>query len=463
MNRRFAPPIVTALSLTAFFGSLALSAAGEAIDGARVGQWKTWVLASGREIPVPAPPAEDSDQTKAELAELRELQKGRTTPGNVVIQYYNGVPPTQRWHDQLIAFVRRDSVSPNRNGRQMGILHTALHDAVVATYAAKYMHNRKPPSQLASDITTVATVTEATGTPAPSYPSEHAAIAGAAVGVLAALFPNDADALTAMAREIGQTRLEMGANYRSDIEAGFALGQAVAAKANARAAADGADAVWTGTVPTGPGLWIGTNPLEPLQGTWKPWLLASGNQVRPGPPPAFGTPEFQADVAEVKRLSSDPTPARRAIAVAFPASSREVFFGALYEAIRRERLSTPEGTRIVATTAALWADAYIAAHDAKYFYWAMRPAQADPTIVPLIPTPNHPSYPSNAAILFAASAEYLAFALPTEAARFQAMAEEGGYSRIFAGIHYPSDERASNQMGKSLAALAIQRHQLDGG
>ena len=33
MNRRFAFPAVTALALTALFGSLALPAAGEAIDG----------------------------------------------------------------------------------------------------------------------------------------------------------------------------------------------------------------------------------------------------------------------------------------------------------------------------------------------------------------------------------------------------------------------------------------------
>ena len=40
---------------------------------------------------------------------------------------------------------------------------------------------------------------------------------------------------------------------------------------------------------------------------------------------------------------------------------------------------------------------------------------------------------------------------------WQYLGEEAGLSRIYGGIHYPSDERAGNQMGKSLAALAIQR------
>jgi membrane-associated phospholipid phosphatase len=465
MEHRFTLRAVAILALSAVFGCLTLPAARAttpAVDGAKVGQWKTWVLASGSEIAVPAPPAENSDQTKAELDELRALQAARTPAINVVIQYYHGVPATQRWHDQMFVLMIRDKLSPNRQARILSILHTTLHDAVVAAYAAKYQHNRRPPAQVAPDLTPLVTVTSEAGPAVPSYPSEHAAIAGAAVGVLSALFPKDADALKAIAQESGQTRLQMGANYRSDIDAGYALGQAVAVKANARAAADGSDAVWTGTVPTGPGLWTGTNPLEPLQGTWKTWLLTSGSQLRPGPPPAFGSAELNAELAYMKQINSNPSPAQRAIAVDFPATALTRFWNNVYEVIRIERLSVPQETRILSTAAAVWLDSNIAAHDAKYFYWQLRPAQADPTIVPLIPTPNHPSYPSNAAILYKATAEFLSSVLPDHTARFQALAQEGAFSRIFAGIHYPSDEKASEQMGKSLAGIAVQRYQQDG-
>jgi hypothetical protein len=103
---------------------------------------------------------------------------------------------------------------------------------------------------------------------------------------------------------VGQTRLLMGVNYRSDIDAGFALGQAVAQKALARAATDGSDAKWTGTVPTGPGLWGGKDPVEPLQGTWKPWLMTRGDQFRPEPPPALDSVACQEELALLKRISS---------------------------------------------------------------------------------------------------------------------------------------------------------------
>ena len=51
---------------------------------------------------VPAPPADNSDQTKKELEELRQLQAQREAMGNTAIQFYNAVPATQRWHEELM-------------------------------------------------------------------------------------------------------------------------------------------------------------------------------------------------------------------------------------------------------------------------------------------------------------------------------------------------------------------------
>src|SRR5438874_4598781 len=98
----------------ALLGVLALPAHGEVVsDGPKVGQWKTWVLTSGKEIQVPAPPAETSDQAKAELAELRQLQKERSPSANTAIQYYNAVPATQRWHDLAHTLARAEKQSPS--------------------------------------------------------------------------------------------------------------------------------------------------------------------------------------------------------------------------------------------------------------------------------------------------------------------------------------------------------------
>ena len=428
----------------------------------QVGQWKTWVLASSNDIQVPAPPADTSDQTTAELAELRQLQKQRSPSANTAIQYYHAVPATQRWHDLAHAFARAEKQSLNRQARLAAILHTALHDAVIVTWTAKHQFNRMPPSQMAPDVTPAVTLTGEVPALEPSYPSEHAALAGAAVGLLTAFFPKEEANLKATAAELGQTRLLMGANYRSDIDAGFALGQAVAQKALARAATDGSDTKWTGTVPTGPGLWVGKDPLEPLQGTWKPWLMTRGDQFRPGPPPAVGSAAFREELALLKRINSSPTPSQRAIATNFAIKGLDFVWEPAYALVRRERLSVPREVRLLAPFAALQLDAYIAAHDVKYTFWSLRPNMVDNTIVPLIPQPNHPAYVSNAAIIASAVAALVGTMFPQEAARWQYLGEEAGLSRIYGGIHYPSDERAGNQMGKRIGALAIQRDQLNG-
>ena len=452
-----------AVVMTLALGVTALSASADVVSGGpKVGQWKTWVLTSGNEIQVAAPPAETSDQTKTELAELRRLQNERSPSANTAIQYYNAVPATQRWNDLTFALARAEKHSTNSQARLAAILHTALHDAVIATWAAKYQFDRKPPSQVARDVTPAVTITGEVAGSEPSYPSEHAAIAGTAVGLLTAFFPKAEANLKAMAAELGQTRLLMGVNYRSDVDAGFALGQAVAQKALARAATDGSDAKWTGTIPAGPGFWVGKDPLEPLQGTYKPWLMTRGDQFRPGPPPAFGSPEFQEELALLKRINSGPTPSQRAIALDIAAKSFDRLWEPAYALVLRERLSVPREVRLLAPLAALQFDAYIAAHDVKYIFWRLRPNMADPTIVPLIRVPNHPAYVSNAAIVSSAAAEFIGYMFPKEAALWRYLGDEAGLSRIYAGIHYPSDERASNQMGKSLAALAIQRDRLNG-
>ena len=57
----------------------------------------------------------------------------------------------------------------------------------------------------------------------PSYPSEHAAIAGAASAVLSYLYPTEQAAWEGLADEDGQSRLLAGVEYPSDVAAGLAL------------------------------------------------------------------------------------------------------------------------------------------------------------------------------------------------------------------------------------------------
>jgi hypothetical protein len=141
MQRRFVVPVAV-LALATLVAAAPFPAAGQTPEeGPKVGGWKTWILSSGSEISVPAPPADDSEQTKAELAELRQLQTLRSPIGDRVIQFWNSGPATLPWTRVALQV-------PFQNGprydRALAHIHAAIHDAVVAAWHAKYTHNRKP-------------------------------------------------------------------------------------------------------------------------------------------------------------------------------------------------------------------------------------------------------------------------------------------------------------------------------
>src|SRR5262249_4920369 len=93
--------------------------------------------------------------------------------------------------------------------------------------------------------------------------------------------------------------------------------------------------------------------------------------------------------------------------------------------------------------------------EAKYFYWYIRPPQADPLITLPIGMPPHPSYPSAHSCASGAFTKVLARAFPSERRRMAKIAEEASLSRVYAGIHYRFDMEAGLALGRSVARKAL--------
>jgi membrane-associated phospholipid phosphatase len=173
------------------------------------------------------------------------------------------------------------------------------------------------------------------------------------------------------------------------------------------------------------------------------------------------------DLAEVKRVSANPTPSQRAIALFWADGAGTVtpaghWFQIAGSLIARDRVTTPSAARILGLLGATVTDAAISCWDTKYAYWRLRPNQADPTIVTLVPTPPFPSYTSGHATFSGASSEVLAYFFPGDAAPLRRMADEAALSRLYAGIHYRSDNDTGKQVGRQLGGLAIERDRLSG-
>ena len=118
--------------------------------------------------------------------------------------------------------------------------------------------------------------------------------------VLAYLFPDRADDFKARARESAQVWVQAGLQYPSDVAAGMELGQTVGARIVEWAKQDGSDRVGAVDIPPGPCRWTGINPVTPFAGARKTWVLSSGSQLRPGPPPDCRSPQGQTELAEVR-------------------------------------------------------------------------------------------------------------------------------------------------------------------
>lgn len=170
----------------------------------RAGSWRTYVLTSGAEVPIP-PPRRFSDQTRAELAELRSLQAQRTPAVQAVIDFWNAQPAFKPWTETHLELIGARGVNTPRAHRGLALVHAAIYDAVIATWHWKYTYHRLRPDRLDHSLS------PSVEPPLhPTYPSEHAAIAGAAARMLGHLFPQDAETLKASANEAALSRLQAG-------------------------------------------------------------------------------------------------------------------------------------------------------------------------------------------------------------------------------------------------------------
>ncbi len=437
-------------------------ATGESIEPL-AGRWKTWVLISGSQLRLPPPP--DAAATAAELRELRALMTGRDAAALDRISFWDAGAPGYRWNGILADELARHNLAGATTSRPVALMQVAIYDATVAAWDSKYTYRRPRPGGADPGLAT------AVATPhSPSYPSEHAVVAGAAAGVLAYLFPDDRQALIAQAMEAARSREVAGVQYPSDTAAGLELGRKVADLVIERAKRDGSEVSWTGSLPTDPGKWSlrrypdGTTPVAPLFGRYRTWVLASGSALRPGAPPAFGSAEQAAELAKVVDFPRTFPTSAAAFYWQTPKGTTTHWILAADQKIFEYRLDAnpPRAARVHALMSVATYDATVACWDAKYTYWAMRPFHYDPRFTPLVPVPAHPSYPAAHGCHSGSAAAILAHLFPRDAAALNAQADEAGMARLWGGIHFPSDIRVGLALGRAVAQRVVDRAQDDG-
>jgi len=293
------------------------------------------------------------------------------------------------------------------------------------------------------------------------HPADAGAVAGASAAVLSYIYPQEATYLEGMVDQQETSSVHADTRHE-DFASGEAIGRTIASGVVARAQTDGFFAPFTGTVPVCAGCWLAkpTPPAFATLGQAKRFFLASGDQFRPAAPPAFGSSDYVAALAEVRHIADARSTEEDSIAKFWALGSGTVSAQGYWnrlgsELAMRYHLSERETAHRLALLNMAAYDAIVASHEAKYHYWLIRPSQADTLIKRAIPLPSFPSYPSNHATLAATATTVLGAFFPSERAWLEGHAKEAGDSRLFAGIHHRFDVEAGLVLGHRIGTWAL--------
>jgi hypothetical protein len=242
-----------------------------------------------------------------------------------------------------------------------------------------------------------------------------------------------------------------------------ALAAIVAPKVTARIAED-TKQLTTSTLKKGTQYWDNPSPAGVTAASYKPWALSSANQFRAAPPPAAGSAIMREQLTLVKQALSGITLEQKNNVVQWAGGpgtrtppGQWLDLAEVY--MRDKNLSLDTYLKVRAVLSAAVADATIAVYDSKYAYQAKRPNMVDTSIITIMPTPNHPSYPAGHATISWTAATVLSHFLPESKNIWESNAKQASDSRVLGGIHFPIDNEAGMTQGKHVGNEVVRKWQ----
>lgn len=289
---------------------------------------------------------------------------------------------------------------------------------------------------------------------------ENEIAAGAASEVLTYLFPDMKDKIN----KFSSIQIMLNKNNSDDITAStfesskaFQHGQYVGKQVIEYAKNDGSNAVFNGTIPKGECKWTGTNPLEPVAGQWKTFILTSGSDIQPPPPLDCKSEEYKKQVQEIINASKNRSNTDiESIHLWGDTPPPTLWNDILDEYISHYDLSIGDSAQALAYLNVGMYDAGVSTWYTKFKYWTERPIQAAPDLVTVIPTPNFPGYTSGHSTFSGVASVILDEIFPKEKQLFESCADAANLSRFIGGIHLMQDCENGLTVGKLIGNKVIE-------
>ncbi len=241
---------------------------------------------------------------------------------------------------------------------------------------------------------------------------------------------------------------------------------------------------------TGP-LYVGYVPtnLDAMAGTWKTYVLTMPTSATLATPSSTSSAEYQAELTNLKSAATNLTTDQQT-AVAYwgagavfrwneiarelaaryniPPASNEAGVYPVPDANnpladpKFPFANPPYTARALAYLSVAQYDALVSAWSYKYKYNRLAPSKVDATVKTALPVSGLPTYPSEDAVVAAASFAVLKAMFPGEVPFLQAKLDEHRNSRLWAGMNVESDLTAGSDLGTQVAASVLARAKTDG-
>jgi hypothetical protein len=374
------------------------------------------------------------------------------------------------WNITATDIVVAAKLPPPPTGRMMTLVQSAVYEAV------NTITKRYPGDRVMLDAAPGASV--------------DAAVAAANRAMLSKLLPLQQAAIDS-AYQTALSALPDGPAKTG----GIAVGEQAAAALLTLRADDGAAVLESYRPHTTPGLYVPTViPIVPQWPQRKPWVMASANQFRPGPPPSLTSDLWARDYNESKAFGAKNSLRRSAeqtaIARFWETARPSIYFQVVGSVANAPGREVTQNAHLFAVVTQATDDALIAILDAKYHYNFWRPVTAirngdtdgndaterDPSWTPFVDTPMHPEYPCAHCIVSGAvgtvlQAEIGTGPMPTltttsdtaqGAARswtkIDDFMQEVANARIYDGVHYRTSTEVGTDMGKKIGQLVAAKY-----
>jgi PAP2 superfamily len=382
-----------------------------------------------------------------------------------------------RWNALTLDIIRGEKTSPAMAARNLAMVHSAVYDAANAVSKTHKVYKVQ--------------------VEAPAGTSAEAAAVAAAHRVLANLYPKQTATLDA-AKTASLATIAEGKSKTDGVQ----LGEFVAGKILEWRKDDGANTNVTYAPVNQPGYWQPIPPeLKPASMPhWKnvkPFAMTKGSQFQIANMPSLTSEEYTAEFKQLKELGAKDSKIRTADQSAIakfwlnnpgtvtpPGHWNQI---AADVAIRRGN-TFDQNLRLFAVLNIALADASIIDGDQKYTFNRWRPftgiqqadkdgnpqTTADANWTPLLDTPSSPAYVSGHStfggaadvvltaffgdnVSFTAVADASVNLQPRTLKSFTEAAQEAGMSRVYGGVHWPSDNRDGLKAGRNLGKYVVEK------